>query len=291
MRSSLVESQYYPSDPDALKERIRNLQYFSKIPFINGKVIGLVVPDSELDFSGRTSSKSFRALADNILSTGEQVKTFVILGVNHSGLGSKISFSVQDFDTSLGVVNNDVSLTERLLTGCLDAGLEVSVSESAHRNDYSVEVQLPFIKTVSPDALIVPVLLKDLSFSEVMKFSEIIYDIFRTDSRTVIISSSSLLHNNLVKSSLTGISSSSISLELSNIDKSLFSELSSLNIDGFFLRTIDSSLIGASCVSSCLESCKLLGASIVEVLEVTNSLACGRGDDSLSSFVSAVIVR
>src|SRR6185295_715064 len=59
------------------------------------------------------------------------------------------------FETPLGVATID----EELARSILSASPTVHEDESVHRREHSLEMQLPFIKRVVPDARIVPLLM------------------------------------------------------------------------------------------------------------------------------------
>jgi hypothetical protein len=82
------------------------------------------------------------------------VGTFVICGAAHGYFGSQPAVDGSDaWETPLGTTDIDGSLRQVLL----DRGVAV-LDSSAHRREHSIEVQVPFIQHLFPDARIVPII-------------------------------------------------------------------------------------------------------------------------------------
>ena len=77
-------------------------------------------------------------------------KTFVVIGPNHTGRGSGLAVTVEDFETPLGTVRVDKELAKALRKDLVDEDSE------AHRFEHSIEVQLPFLQNISSDFEFVP---------------------------------------------------------------------------------------------------------------------------------------
>jgi AmmeMemoRadiSam system protein B len=89
-------------------------------------------------------------LYDRIASDGPP-KSFIVLGPNHTGMGTGLAISSQDFATPLGVARIDKELAKALRRDLVDE------DDEAHRQEHSIEVQLPFIQYISQDFSFVPV--------------------------------------------------------------------------------------------------------------------------------------
>jgi len=71
-----------------------------------------------------------------------KVDTFIIIGPNHTGYGTPISISAEDWHMPFGVVKNDLELSKSIV----EKSGYINLDESAHSNEHSIEVQLPFFK-------------------------------------------------------------------------------------------------------------------------------------------------
>ena len=116
------------------------------IPTVPGtlgkKPLGLIVPHAGYIYSGPVAAHSYHHLA----STGI-AGSVIILGPNHTGLGSGISTMIEgEWSTPLGDVPIDTDLAKEIVA----ASDIIDVEEDAHRNEHSIEVQLPFLQFIYP---------------------------------------------------------------------------------------------------------------------------------------------
>ena len=141
---------FYPDTEGALRTQIQ--QSFlhplgpRAIPTIPGtrnqKLLGLIVPHAGYKYSGPVAAHSYYCLA----SAGI-FESVVILGPNHTGLGSGVSTMTEgEWSTPLGEVPIDTDLAREIV----DNSDLVDVEEEAHRKEHSIEVQLPFLQFIYP---------------------------------------------------------------------------------------------------------------------------------------------
>jgi hypothetical protein len=111
---------------------------------------------------------------------------FVILGPNHTGQGSALSIQTEGaWETPIGHAMIDSDLAKKIQTA---SGL-IDIDERAHRNEHSIEVQLPFVQFIFKDAKFVPIcmMIQDLKTSR--EIAETIVE--QTKGRDVVIIASS----------------------------------------------------------------------------------------------------
>lgn len=150
IRKDIVAGQFYPGDKSDLIDEVRRLLVKMKKEYIKA----CVVPHAGYIFSGK--------LAGEVIGKISEKKTFILLGVNHSGLGSRISISQKDFSTPLGIVKNNRKLGEKILEKTKLLGYS-GVDEEAHNYEHSIEVILPFLQLSQKEFDIVPIILKDMT--------------------------------------------------------------------------------------------------------------------------------
>jgi MEMO1 family protein len=146
IRNAAVAGQFYPGTEKNLKQQIEECfldkRGFGKIPLIkkgNHPLRGLVVPHAGFVYSGAIASHSFARLAERGFAD-----TFVILGPNHTGMGSGVSVMTKGaWRTPLGIVPIDSSLAQTIFTGIVDQDIR------AHTYEHSIEVQLPFLQYIA----------------------------------------------------------------------------------------------------------------------------------------------
>jgi AmmeMemoRadiSam system protein B len=108
----------------------------------NQNLLGLIVPHAGYKYSGPVAAHSYYKLA----SAGI-FESIIILGPNHTGLGSGVSTMTEgEWSTPLGDVPVDADLAREIV----DRSDLVDVEDEAHRNEHSIEVQLPFLQFIYP---------------------------------------------------------------------------------------------------------------------------------------------
>ncbi len=159
---------FYPDTEGALRTQIHQCFLHPlgprSIPTIPGnrneQLRGLIVPHAGYAYSGPVAAYSYHALASHGFS-----ESIIIMGPNHTGQGSGVSTMTEGaWSTPLGDVNIDTSLAKEIVSG---SDL-VDVEEEAHREEHSIEVQLPFLQFIYPRRFqFVPVcmMLQDLEAS------------------------------------------------------------------------------------------------------------------------------
>lgn len=150
-RKPVVAGQFYPSEPAQCLAQIHECLASCTLngPLPDPLVAG-IVPHAGWTFSGSLAAMIFAAVKKQRPTT----RTFVILGAAHGYFGPKPALDGSDaWETPLGVVSIDSALRQTLL----DGGSAVVVS-SAHRREHSIEVQVPFIQHLFPEARILPII-------------------------------------------------------------------------------------------------------------------------------------
>ncbi|MFO8101515.1 MAG: MEMO1 family protein [Dehalococcoidia bacterium] len=144
-RKPVVAGRFYPGSAGALLAEIERMMD----PQVSReKVIGLISPHAGYSFSG--------PVAGATLSRIEPAGTFVIMGPNHTGMGSPFAIMTgENWETPLGEVQIDAELGKLILQNSeyLDEDAE------AHRYEHSIEVQLPFLQYLGENIKIVPIVL------------------------------------------------------------------------------------------------------------------------------------
>jgi AmmeMemoRadiSam system protein B len=155
MRQPAVAGQFYRGTADALREQIDDCYTHElgpgRLPSLDddGGVAGLVSPHAGYTFSGPVAAHGFLELGP----AGLNGKTAVIIGPNHTGIGSPVSVLAEDFKTPLGVAHIDRDMARQII----DAGFDED--PSAHTYEHSVEVQIPFLQHLTDDFRILPIVM------------------------------------------------------------------------------------------------------------------------------------
>lgn len=124
------------------------------------KIRGLVSPHAGYMYSGPVAAHGYCKLAEDGAPS-----VFVILGPNHTGLGSGVSMYPFEgvWRTPLGNVEVDSQMCKRIK----EVSNLVDVDEKAHIYEHSIEVQIPFLQYLYGSLKMVPIcmLMQDLETS------------------------------------------------------------------------------------------------------------------------------
>ena len=81
------------------------------------------------------------------LASAGLVSSVIILGPNHTGRGSGVSAMIEgEWSTPLGEAPIDTELAKEIV----DDSSIIDIEEEAHKNEHSIEVQIPFLQFIYP---------------------------------------------------------------------------------------------------------------------------------------------
>ena len=194
VRKPAVAGQFYDEDKTDLEQQIRECFLDKRGPrdlpeTKQGKknIKGLVVPHAGYMYSGAIAAHSYHYLSKNGFAD-----TFIILGPNHTGMGSGVSVTAEGgWETPLGTVPINETLAEQLWKGIIDK------DETTHIYEHSIEVQLPFLQFSAGDKkfYFVPVCMTMQDFKTSQEVGKILADAIKnTDENIVIVASSDFSH-------------------------------------------------------------------------------------------------
>ena len=142
-----VARQFYPGDCGAQIEKFLDGYEVQEGPI---KAVAGVVPHAGWIFSGAVAAKVFK-----YITVKSSPDTFILLGAVHTfGPAGNSLYARGSWETPLGEVKIDEEVAARLLELM---GGDIVDDPAAHDGEHSIEVQVPFIKYLCPDAKIVPV--------------------------------------------------------------------------------------------------------------------------------------
>ena len=150
IRQPAQAGTFYPDTEGALRTKIHNCFLHKlgpgSIPSIpttpDNSLVGLVVPHAGYDYSGPVAAHSYYRLGSSGLR-----ESVIILGPNHTGLGSGVStMTGAMWSTPLG----DVPVNDSLASSLVKTSGMIDVEEEAHTMEHAIEVQLPFLQFIYP---------------------------------------------------------------------------------------------------------------------------------------------
>ena len=152
IREPAVAGSFYPSREATLRTLLEALLAKATeldVRDVPGVAAGILVPHAGLVYSGVLAAAGWRSL----LSSAGPSPTVIVLGTNHSAWFDGVAVDdAPAWRTPLG----DVAIDDELGGRILELGEPFVASRQAHRQEHSIEVQLPILRALRPAARIVP---------------------------------------------------------------------------------------------------------------------------------------
>lgn len=181
IRQPAVAGLFYPADKQSLKEDVD--EYLEQANY--GRDIipkAIVVPHAGYVYSGPIAATAFK----QIIPIRDKINRIVLLGPSHRVAFSGLAVPESDvFKTPLGNIPIDQKGIQLL------ADLpQVIASDQAHREEHSLEVQLPFLQEILGDFSLIPLVVGDAERHEVAEVLNRLWG----DEHTLIVISTDLSH-------------------------------------------------------------------------------------------------
>lgn len=174
MRQPAVADRFYPGSKKSLTTELNRLFPATPTPE-KIDALAVMVPHAGYIFSGE--------LAARTISSVSIPETVIILGPNHHGYGKPASLSATAWDMPLGTVEIDKSFEEKLVAN----SSIITVDETAHTFEHSLEVQVPFLQKMREDVKIVPLVLSHLSYELCLDIASTLADTIQESGKKVLI--------------------------------------------------------------------------------------------------------
>jgi AmmeMemoRadiSam system protein B len=272
IRPPAVAGQFYDSSEESLKQTIENCflddrgpNSLPKISKGDKDIKGLVVPHAGFIYSGAIAAHAYHFLAKNGFSN-----TFIILGPNHTGIGSGVSVMTEgEWKTPLGNTHINEVIAKQLQRDIIDK------DDNAHKYEHSIEVQLPFLQYIvgSKNFDFVPICMSMQDKETAKEVGNNIVDIVKeADEKIVIIASTDFSHAgfNYMSMPPEGIR---VDEYAKKQDKFAIDEILNLNPDGLIdtVQNKNITMCGYGPVAAMITASKLLGGNKAELLKYGTS--------------------
>ena len=149
-RAPAVAGRFYPGDPVKLEAAIQAYMKDAR-PAKTDRPIAIVSPHAGYVYSGQIAADAYRQ------AVGHEYDLVVILGTNHTtaGFAGVSIYPESGYRTPLGLAEVDSEVAAKL-TAADDA---FTFRPAVHDREHSVEVQVPFVQVLFPEAKIVPLVI------------------------------------------------------------------------------------------------------------------------------------
>ena len=193
VRRPCVAGAFYPANADSLRQTIEDCfthklgpGRMPELGVAERRIVSVICPHAGYMYSGPVAAHSYYHLA-----VETRPKSFVIIGPNHSGLGSPVSMMGRGaWETPLGKVEID----EKLADAIFKASDLIDIDEWAHLREHSIEVQLPFLQYIyGSDLKFVPICMGFQDLESSREVGRAIAKAVRSVD-TVVVASTDLTH-------------------------------------------------------------------------------------------------
>lgn len=176
IRQPAVAGMFYPADASTLQNDIKHYLQEASDSAITPKA--LVVPHAGYIYSGPIAASAYR----QIIPLRNKISRVVLIGPSHRVAFSGLAVPESDsFNTPLG----NIAIDRDAIRQITDLP-QVIASDIAHRDEHSLEVQLPFLQEALDEFQLIPLVVGDAERHEV---AEVINRLWGGDETLIVISS------------------------------------------------------------------------------------------------------
>jgi len=250
IRKPAVAGAFYPADSKELDSLIDQfIENVQEVP-VNGNIIGLVVPHAGYAYSAKTAAVGYKSVLN------KKYDIVVIMAPSHRDpFNGATIFPGDAYNTPLGNINIDKSTANELVNICQ----YIKYSEFGHRGEHAIEVQLPFIQKIFPNAKIIPIVIGRYDWNRCNVIGKSIAKAVK-DKNVLLIASSDLYHGESYNNCKT-------------IDARTLKAITQLNPEQFCNGSLNDTYqaCGGGPIAIMQVAAKDLGANSAKLLSETNS--------------------
>ncbi len=186
IRKAVVAGSWYSGDPEVLRNEINSYLEGAKLSNIDGEIFALISPHAGYAYSGFTAANAYKQVQ------GNRYDAVIVLAPSHHEAFSGASvFNKDGYETPLGVIPVEKTIANAII----EADGNIRFTWEGHREEHSLEIQLPFLQVAIPDLKIVPIVLWDYSWENCQRLADAITKAVR-DKKVLLVASSDLYHGN-----------------------------------------------------------------------------------------------
>ncbi len=253
MRYPAVAGSFYTSAPSSLRNEVRGYLEAAAREVKPKERIAIICPHAGYAYSGACAAYSYAACSN---WAGKDL-TAVIIGPNHTGMGTPISVSFEDWKTPLGEITCDKKLAEAIVNN----GKVARHDELAHAGEHSSEVQAPFLQVCCPQARMVGICMGVQDIASAQDLGMAVFTaVKKTGRNAIVIASSDFTHYEAAEVA-------------KKKDYAAIKCLLGMDEDGFegMCEERNFSICGHGPIAAAMHYAKLSGAKKCELLKYTNS--------------------
>ncbi len=269
-RKPAVAGYFYSADADELRREVDAMLAKAKPSVPAGDVVGLISPHAGYMYSGPTAAYGYSLLVKR------EFDSVVVVGPSHRECFEGISiYPGSSFVTPLG----ELPIDGRLRAEIQQAYTGIVLSEDGHREEHSIEVQIPFLQSVLPNCKFVPIVMGDQSRRQCLALADALAKAAKGKNILLIASSDLSHYHNYAEAVL--------------LDRKVIHDVSLFSSDPLLdkLEREEVEACGGGPMVAVMMASKLLGANKSVVLFHCNSGDVTGDHDRVVGYLSAVLLR
>ncbi len=246
-REAVVAGQFYTDDPGELRKVVRSFAHESE-PLMDAKAV--LVPHAGYMYSG--------AVAGQVFSAVRLPRRIIILGPNHTGRGAPLALSPAGaWHLPLGAARIDAEINRKLL----EELPQLQEDAAAHRNEHSLEVQLPFLQVLQPDFQFSAICIRSIDYPALEALGHAMARVIRSlKEPALLVASSDMTHYEPAE-------------EAEKQDRFAIDRILAIDPAGLYQTVLekDITMCGFAPATAVLVACRDLGATAGRLIRYTNS--------------------
>ncbi len=249
IRESIAAGSFYSSNPVELRSQINEFLDNTELSDIEN-IKAIICPHAGYIYSGQVAAYSYRQIV------GKKFDSVFLIAPSHSEYFDFISiYSGDAYRTPLGLVRVDKERSKILADNCN----RIKLSVFGHRDEHSLEVQLPFLQVLFENIKIVPIVIGHQDNQNIKELGESIGNLFKNE-KILIIASTDLSHYHPYD----------IAVALDQKVKNLINDFDTEKLMTEFIRNT-AEMCGGGPVISAMIASKILSANTSKILKYKNS--------------------
>jgi len=278
IREPAVAGKFYPDSASKLKLAIEKFLQ-DAVPAKTKDAVAIIVPHAGYIYSGQICADAFMQVKD------KQYDVIVILGTNHTTPGfEKISlYPGTGFRTPLGIAPIEKEIVSQLVAE--DPG-DCVLDKSLHAREHSVEVIVPFVQVIFPQAKIVPVVVGSPDLGVCTRFGQALAKVLK-NKRALIVASSDLSHYPAAEDAVT-VDRATLNA-ITTLDPASLHSVIQSQMDRRIYR-LHTCACGEAPIMAAMAAVKSLGATRGVIVSYANSGDVSIGDRSEVVGYGAVVL-
>lgn len=270
VRHPAVSGLFYPDLRAVLTRNVDELVLRAASKPARGKLRGVIAPHAGYVYSGYTAAIAYKLLKE------QSYDSVIIIGPSHREYFDGVSICAGDaFETPLGAVGIDHEMRDRLVH---EWGA-ISVTETGHMAEHSIEVQLPFLQRVLGSFSFVPIVMGDQRREHCDRLADAISKSC-AGRNVLLIASSDLSHYHPYKTAV-------------ELDRLVLEKIELYDEEGLMkqLEANEVEACGGGPIVTVMKASRQLGANSSRILHYCNSGDVSGEKDAVVGYVSAALFQ